>query len=50
MSPRQVAAYYSFAVRNMNREFGIELNLHAMASQGAGKEIREAVDKLMRDS
>lgn len=50
MSPRQIHAYFSFAVCNKNRDLGIELNLHAVAAQGEGKTIKEAVNKLMKDS
>jgi hypothetical protein len=50
MTPRQVAAYFHFAVRNKHRELGINLNLHAVAAQGEGKAINEAVNKLMKDS
>lgn len=42
-------AYYYFAVLNKSRDLGIALNLQALAAQGAGKDIKEAVDKLMKD-
>jgi hypothetical protein len=50
MSPRQIGAYFHFAVRNKHRELGINLNMYAIAAQAEGKAINEAVNKLMKES
>jgi hypothetical protein len=48
MSPRQVFAYCHFAMRNKNRELGLALNVNAIAAQGAGKDIKETVERLLK--
>jgi hypothetical protein len=49
MSPRQIGAYLYFATINKRHDLGIFLNLHAIAAQGDGKDIKSAGDKLMAD-
>jgi hypothetical protein len=49
MSPRQIFAYRDFAIRNKERDLGLSLNMNAIASQGAGKDIKETVERLLKD-